>query len=73
MKLFVKVKANAKEDKVDKIDDINFRVFVKEPPVKGRANAAVIKALAAHFNLSAEQMRIVSGFTSRQKIIEITK
>ncbi len=73
IKIFVKVKSNAKENKVDKIDDINFRIFVKEPPVRGRANAAVIKMIAQYFNLPSAKIQIVSGFNSRQKIIEITK
>ncbi len=71
MKIFVKVKPAAKENKVEKIDEINFNVQVKEPPVEGRANIAVIKALADYFGISQFDVRIVSGFTSRLKTIEI--
>jgi len=71
MRIFVKVKPAAKEDKVEKIDEVNFSVQVKEPPVQGRANIAVIKALADYFSVSQFNIRIVSGFTSRSKIIEI--
>lgn len=71
MIIFVKVKPAAKEEKVEKIDEINFRVQVKEPPVEGRANRAVIKALADYFGVTQSGIRIVSGFTSRLKTIEI--
>lgn len=71
MRIFIKVKPAAKEEKVEKIDDTNFNVQVKEPPVEGRANRAVIKALADYFGVAQFNVRIVSGFTSRSKIIEI--
>ena len=71
MKIFVRVKPAAKEEKVEKIDDANFKVQVKEPPVEGRANAAVIKALTEYFGVAQSDVRIVSGFTSRIKTIEI--
>lgn len=71
MKIFVKVKPKAKEEIVEKIDDANFKVSVKEPPVQGRANRAVVKALADYFNASQSNVRIISGFTSKLKTIEI--
>lgn len=71
MKIFVKAKPNAKEEKVQKIDDGHYLVAVKEPPVRGRANRAIIEALAAYFKLSPSQINIVSGYSSRNKIIEI--
>ena len=71
MKIFVKVKPAAKEEKVEKINETTFYVEVKEPPVEGRANMAVIRALADYFGVPQLNVRIVSGFTSKMKIIEI--
>ncbi len=73
MKIFVKVKPKAKEQKIIKISDTNFKVWVKEPPEKGRANTAVIGALAGYFNTSRANIKIISGSTSKLKIIEIVK
>jgi len=73
MKIFVKVKPKAREEKVEKVDDINFRVSVKQSPEKGKANLATIRALADYFNISQSKISIVSGSTSRLKIIEIEK
>ena len=72
MKIFVQAKPGAEEEKVEKIDESNFRIWVKEPPVQGKANAAIIKALAGYFGVSQSQVRIISGHTSRSKIIAIS-
>jgi uncharacterized protein (TIGR00251 family) len=71
MKIFVKAKPNAKEESVEKIDENNYVVSVKEPPVKGKANEAIRNALAMHFKTASARVKIVSGFSSRNKIIEI--
>lgn len=73
MKIFVQAKPRAKEEKVIKISDTNFKIWVKEPPEKGRANSAVIKALADYFGINQSNIKIISGSTSKLKIIEITK
>ena len=71
MKIFVKVKPRAKIEKVEKVDERNFTVFVKESPIKGLANQAVTKVLAEYFKVSSSKVKIISGHTSKQKIIEI--
>ena len=71
MKIFVKVKPSAKEERIEKIDDTHYRVSVKEPPVNGRANTAVINSLASFFRVPKGNVRIVSGFTSKDKTIEV--
>jgi len=73
MKIFVHVKPKAKEEKVIKLSDTNFKVWVQELPEKGRANIAVIKALADYFNISQSNIKIISGSTSKLKILEIKK
>jgi len=73
MKIFVRVKPKAKEEKVIRISNTNFKVSVKEPPEKGKANYAVLKALADYFSTSQSNIKIISGFASKLKVIEITK
>ena len=51
MKIFVTAKPNAREDKVEKIDDTHFVVWTTELPVKGQANFAIIKLLAEYFGV----------------------
>jgi uncharacterized protein (TIGR00251 family) len=68
LRIRVTVTANARESRVEKIGDDEYRVMVKEPPIRGRANAAVLKLLASHFKGHA---RLISGATRPKKIIEI--
>jgi len=48
-----------------------FVVAVTEPPREGRANRAIVEALAEYFKVPVSRVRIISGFTSREKIVEI--
>ncbi len=67
----VKVKTKAKKEIVEKVKENDFLVSVKEPAEKGKANAAVMKALARYFKIPQTKVRIVSGHKSKQKIVEI--
>jgi uncharacterized protein len=41
-------------------------------PVDGAANAAVIRLVAAHLNVRRNEVEIVAGQTSRDKVLEIS-
>ncbi|OGN00626.1 MAG: hypothetical protein A3B91_02315 [Candidatus Yanofskybacteria bacterium RIFCSPHIGHO2_02_FULL_41_29] len=71
MRVLVKAKPSSREYGIEKISENNFVVSVKEPPVRGQANEGIIRTLAEYFGVSRSQVRIVSGWTSRNKIIEI--
>ena len=72
MKIQVKATPNSKTEEVKQEGDI-LLVRVKEPPKEGRANAAVLKAVAKHFGVPASSVRVVRGHTSRNKIVEVDK
>jgi len=71
MKIFVKAKPLSKEEKIEKIDETNFIVLVKEPPKDGKANRAIIKVIAAYFKITPSRVNLVSGFSSKQKVFEV--
>ncbi len=71
MKIIVKTKPGSKENKIEKIDEANYIVHVKEPPINGRANVALIKLLAEYFDVSPSLIEIISGYMARIKVIEI--
>ena len=54
-----------------KVEGNRIIVGLTSKPEKGKANAELIKKIATHFNISSLQVKIVSGFKSRQKIVEI--
>lgn len=71
MKIFVAAKPSSKEDKIEKTGENQFVVWVKAPPIRGLANNAILKLVAGYFKIPAFRVRIVSGFISRKKILEI--
>jgi len=71
MKIFVTAKPGNNENLIEKIDEENFIIKVKEPPIEGRANRAITRLLADYFSLPLSNVSIISGKTSRNKIIEI--
>ena len=72
MKISVKVKANAKEDRIEKITDSSFSVWVKEKPQDGKANYAVREALASYFNIPKSRIILIRGETSKDKTFEVS-
>ncbi len=80
MKIYVKAKAGAKENKIAppplkllKTEDEKeyFIVFVKEPPRQGKANIAIRKLLAEYFKVTLSQVSLLKGESSKIKIFEI--
>lgn len=72
MKISVIVHPNAKNPRVEQ-DLLNMlHVYVSEPPLEGKANQAVIKALARHFGAKQNMVLLVSGDKSKQKVFEIS-
>jgi uncharacterized protein (TIGR00251 family) len=72
MKIQVKVKPNSRSEEVSREGD-SFIVRVKEPPREGKANQAVIRLLAEHFGVPKSRVRILSGFRSKNKVIEVAE
>ncbi len=72
MKIQVKVKPNSKTEEVSR-EGNSFIVKVKEPPREGKANQVVIKLLAQHFGIPQSRVRILSGFRSKSKVVEVGK
>ena len=72
MKIQIKVKPNSRTAELIQAGD-SFIVRVKEPPKEGKANQAVIKLLAEYFGVPQSQLRILSGFRNRIKVVEVAE
>ncbi len=46
-------------------------IYVNQPPLEGKANKAIIKALADYFNVKKSSVLFISGEKSKNKIFEI--
>jgi uncharacterized protein (TIGR00251 family) len=72
VKIRVNVKPNSRTEELSQEGD-SLIVKVREPPREGKANQAVIKLLARHFGVPHSQVKILSGFRSRNKVIEVAQ
>jgi len=81
MKIIVKVKTKAREDKVippertlwkDLDENQNvYKVWVTEVPVKGKANKAVVRLLAEYFKIGESFVVLTKGSISKTKVFDI--
>lgn len=62
---------SSKNEVVGEMADGTLKVKLTAPPVDGKANEALIKLLAKHFDVSKNKIKIVAGTTSKNKTIEI--
>jgi uncharacterized protein len=71
MKLTVIAHPNARKPRIEEDLLGTLHVYVNAPPLEGKANMAVIEALAAHFKVKKSQVILVTGHKSKQKVFEI--
>jgi len=73
MKIKVMVHPSSKKPRVEKDMLEMIHVYVDKPAIEGEANKAAIKLLVGYLGVKKNRVRIVSGFTSRLKVIEVDK
>lgn len=71
--LKLKVKPGSRDESLIEQDDGTWLARVKAPPVDGKANAALITLIAAHFGLRKAQVSIKSGGSGRMKLVQLEK
>jgi uncharacterized protein (TIGR00251 family) len=71
MLLTVKVKPNSRRPHIERAQDGSLTAHLQSPPVEGRANEELIRRLAIYFQVAKSRVRIRSGFSSRNKLVEI--
>lgn len=71
MKIFVKVKPNSKKERIEKVSEYEFVLWVKPPARENLANEAVIKALSGYFDTAKSNISIIRGFKAAVKTVEI--
>ncbi|MCK4647543.1 DUF167 domain-containing protein [Candidatus Pacearchaeota archaeon] len=68
MKVKIKLHPNSSKEETKKISDGDYEVWLKENAVDNKANLKLIKILKKYFG---REVKIKSGFTSRNKIVEV--
>ncbi len=69
MKIQIKLHPNSSQEKIEKISEMEYEVWLKEKPIDGKANASLVKFLKKYF--SCEKVEIISGKSGRKKLVEI--
>lgn len=69
--LNIKVKPNSKQQMIRQEEDGSYTVHLKASPVDGKANAELIQLLAKSFEVPKSWIRIKTGTTSKNKLVEI--
>ena len=71
MLIKVKVFPCSKRQGIIKKSQDSFEIKIKEKPIQGNANKAVIKALIDYFQISESKIKLIKGFKKRNKIFKI--
>jgi uncharacterized protein (TIGR00251 family) len=67
----IRVRANAKQNKVGGEIAGRLIVFVQAPAIDGKANEAVAIVLAEHYQVRVRDIKIIRGETNRYKTVEV--
>ena len=70
--LSVRIHPGARKNAVSGIHDAALKISLTTPPVDGRANEALIAFLADALRLPKSRITLITGQTSRTKLLRIT-
>ena len=73
MLLSVRVKPNSKKPHIEEAADGSLTVFLKSPPVEGKANEELIARIAERCGVPKSRVRIKSGLSSKTKLVEVVQ
>lgn len=69
--LHIIVKPNSKASSIQEGLDGTLLVSVKEPPLEGRANKAVVVALSEYLKVAKTDIQITRGLKAKYKTVQI--
>lgn len=73
MKINVKVKVSARENKVEQLENGDYFVYTTASPIQNRANEVIIELLAEYFGIDKSRFKLIRGIAGKNKIIEVRK
>ncbi|MDO8622674.1 MAG: DUF167 domain-containing protein [archaeon] len=71
MKVYIKVKPNSSKQEIVSFGDFRYLVYLKSVPENNEANIELLKLMSKHLGVPSTRIRIASGLSSHQKILEI--
>jgi len=73
MRLHIKIKPNARLEKVEDQGNGNLTVWVRAAAREGKANEALIEVLSGYLDIPKSLIRITAGHSSRIKTVVVDK
>jgi uncharacterized protein len=71
VKVVIIAHPNAKRPRIEEDLFGTLHIYVNAPPLEGKANRAVIEALAQYYTVNKNKVILISGEKSKQKTFEI--
>ncbi|MCR4323294.1 MAG: DUF167 domain-containing protein [Candidatus Azambacteria bacterium] len=71
MKFFLSVKPKSSKARIEQGSENELTVWVREVPEDGKANDAVVRAVAEYCDVAPSRVKILRGATGRKKVVEI--
>lgn len=71
MIIYVEAHPNSKRTELEKIDENHFKIYVKSPPVEGKANREIIEILSKYLKVPKSLIKLKRGEKGKHKIFEI--
>lgn len=71
MRISIRVKPGSKKTGIELAADGVYVVRVKEPPVDGKANKAVLRAVAEALGIAPSAVQLIAGESAKTKRLEI--
>jgi len=71
MRIYLKVRTRSSQQKVEKISEGDYKIWVRAVPEKGKANQEIAEILSDYFKVGKSAIEIVGGRTSSKKIVDV--
>lgn len=71
MRITVRVKPGSRKTFIREIGDGELEICVREPASEGKANRAVIEAVALRAGVAKSRVRMARGHRGKNKILEV--
>ena len=72
MKYIIHVIPRSSKNLITEMDDGTLRIKLTAAPVDNEANIKLIKLLSEHLDVAKSKIKIVSGLTSKNKIVDVS-
>ncbi|MBT3405255.1 DUF167 domain-containing protein [archaeon] len=68
MRFKIRLHPGSSQEKVEKISEEKFEVWIKEKPIEGKANLGLVKIFKRYFK---KEVKLIGGLKSKNKIVEM--